>query len=211
MAVPLALARLVAQCRRLLAAPRPSVASLLPAVCSLVAVVLQVVGIVYSQSRGAWLGLLGGTFVFGLLWLVVLRLQVRGPGPRIRWLSPAWCVAGLLIAAFIGVVNLPDGPAGPPSREPFGRLFNLVETGSGRVRLLIWQAALDAATSAAPLWSPLEGPDGLHTWRPLVGYGPETLGFVYAAFLPARLPGEPADSVADRSHNETFDRLVETG
>jgi hypothetical protein len=220
MAVPLALARLVERCGPLLAAPRASIASLLPATCYLAALALQAAAIVSSQSRGAWLGLLGGTFVFVLLRLVLLRVPAIEPGHGAaaaaarwgaRWSWLAWCVVGALLAALVVAVNVPDGPAGPPAREPFGRLFNLAESGSGRVRLLIWQAAADAMTSPAPLWSPLDGPDRLHRWRLLFGYGPETLGAVYTALLPARLPGERPDSVADRSHNETFDSLGQTG
>ncbi len=213
MCVPLALARLVATSQQLVAVPRPSAVLLVRAACYGVVLAVQVSAILYSQSRAAWLGLLGGTFLFVLLRLVLLRFHAAAGARSARWLWLSWCIAGALLVGFIVVVNLPGGPAGRPAEQRFGRLFNLAETegGSGKVRLLIWQAAADLLTPHAPLWSPTGGPDRLHAWRLLVGYGPETLGPVYAASLPADVPGQPPDALADRSHNETFDSLVQTG
>jgi tetratricopeptide (TPR) repeat protein len=213
MCVPLALARLVATTRQLVAVPRPSAVLVVRAAGYGVVLAVQVSAIVYSQSRAAWLGLLGGTFLFVLLGLVLLRLQAAAGARRARWLWLAWCIAGALLAGLIVVINLPGGPAGRPAAPRFGQLFNLAETegGSGKVRLLIWQAAADLLGPHAPLWSPTDGPDRLHAWRRLVGYGPETLGPVYAASLPADLPGQPPEALADRSHNATFDSLVQTG
>jgi hypothetical protein len=78
--------------------------------------------------------------------------------------------------------------------------------------LLIWQGATRLIAPHEPLWSPTAGPDRLNALRPLIGYGPETMHLVFGPFLPPELARvEGRDLAPSRSHNETFDSLVQTG
>ncbi len=153
---------------------------------------VQLVCIVFTQSRGPWLGLLGGLFLFLMVALVASR--------RNR-MALAVGIGALLVGAFLGVLNIPDGPLAPLRDLPYlgrlGRVFE-VQTGTGRVRVLIWEGALEMVTD-----SPL---------RAAVGYGPESM---YSAFSPYYSPElahlERRSASPDRSHNETYDALITTG
>ncbi|MGC9359681.1 MAG: O-antigen ligase family protein [Anaerolineae bacterium] len=153
---------------------------------------VQLVCIIFTQSRGPWLGLLGGMFLFLIAALVASR--------RHR-MALAVGVGALLVGAFLGVLNVPGGPLAPLRDLPYlgrlGRVFE-VQTGTGRVRVLIWEGALEMVTD-----SPL---------RAAVGYGPESM---YSAFSPYYSPElahlERRSASPDRSHNETYDVLITTG
>ncbi len=195
---------------------------------------VQAVAIYFSQSRGPWLGLLTGAYVFVLVSLVALRraaadrsllsggevvralslalfsplvgvipaylgLLIARRGRRWLWLS--WCLQALLVAGFLVAFNLPHSPLAPLRSVPgLGRLGQVFETesGTGKVRVLIWEGAVEML-KANPA-------------RTLVGYGPESMYVAYNPFYPAELAHyESRTASPDRSHNETFDALVTTG
>ncbi|UCC62821.1 MAG: O-antigen ligase family protein, partial [Anaerolineae bacterium] len=169
---------------------------------------LQMIAIYWSGSRGPQLGLLAG----GLFFLLVLGF-VR----RWRWL--VWGTVGLGLAGviFLVLLNVPSGPLEPLKTDRYvGRLGKVFETerGTGRVRVLIWQGAIDLILPHEPLQYP-EGPkdeDPLNVLRPLIGYGPEAMWVAYNRFYPPELGQvEARNASPDRSHNETFDALVITG
>lgn len=162
--------------------------------------------LLFSQSRGPLLGFVGGMFTFGVLYALVrgARRVVLG-------------VTALIIILMVPVAlaNVPNSPLAGLRDLPYvgrmGRIFEL-EGGTGRVRVLIWQGALQLALPHAPLWSPLTGDDPINALRPLVGYGPETMYVAYNKFYPPELGRiESRNATPDRSHNETFDALVNTG
>lgn len=152
----------------------------------------QLLTIFFSQSRGPWLGMLSAFFVFGLLWTVT-------HGNR-RLVTGIIGVA-LLGGAFLVVLNLPNTPLEPIKELPYvGRLGQVFQTesGTGRVRVLIWEGATKLIT-ANPV-------------RTLIGYGPETMHVAYNPYYPPDLAHyEARNASPDRSHNETFDALVITG
>ncbi|MCI0474843.1 MAG: hypothetical protein L0Y55_01220, partial [Anaerolineales bacterium] len=117
--------------------------------------------------------------------------------------------------AFLAVFNLPSSPFESLKQVPYvGRLGRIFETesGTGKVRELIWQGALPLVLPHAPLWSPTTGDDPLNAIRPLVGYGPEAMYVAFNPFYPPELAHyEARNASPDRSHNETFDALVMTG
>jgi tetratricopeptide (TPR) repeat protein len=81
-----------------------------------------------------------------------------------------------------------------------GRLGELSQTGggTGKVRVLIWEGTLNLL-KADPL-------------RTVIGYGPETMQLMYGPYYPVDLVHyEGRNILPDRSHNETFDVLVNTG
>lgn len=164
------------------------------------------VAIFFTQSRGPWLGLAGGLFAFALLYALVrgTRKFVLG--------SIALAVVGVV---FLTAFNLPSSPLDSLKKVPYvGRLGNILETesGTGKVRELIWQGDVPLILPHAPLWSPTTGDDALNLLRPLIGYGPEAMYVAYNPFYPPDLAHlEARNASPDRSHNETFDSLVTTG
>ena len=154
---------------------------------------VQLTTIWFSGSRGPLLGLMAG--------LVRLRHYVHGAAPpapdvlRGHW---SWPLAGAL---FLGVFNLPNTPLEPLKQIPYlGRLgsFLELEYGTGKVRVLIWEGAIQLI-KADPM-------------RTLIGWGPESMYVAYNRFYPPDLAHyEARNASPDRSHNETYDSLVITG
>ena len=234
MAFFITLERLVARFRRLLAEENSSLADAFMGAAYLFALALQLMTIYFSQSRGPWLGLMAGFYVFMLIALVALRrsaadgkrlrpieagkaivLALLSPAVGIlpaylglilakrgrRWLWLSWCIQSILVLAFLGFLNLPNTPLAPLRQVPdFGRLGQIFDTdsGTGRVRVLIWQGAVQLL-EANPL-------------RTLIGYGPESMYVAYNPYYPPDLAHyEARNASPDRSHNETFDALITTG
>ncbi len=176
-----------------------------------VILIVQVICIFYTQSRGPWLGLLGGVFFyFALLGLIKHR----------AWIP--WAMVALAILVGVGLVlfNTVQSPAIEKLREkPYiGRLGKILQTeeGTGKVRILIWQGAVQMISPHAPLEYPVEEgeprPDPFNAVRPIIGYGPESMYVAYNRFYQPDLAHyERRNASPDRSHNETFDALVQTG
>jgi len=118
-----------------------------------------------------------------------------------RWLWLSWCMQAVLAAAFLVVFNLPHSPLAGLRQVPgVGRLGQVFETegGTGRVRVLIWQGAVELLAS-----NPL---------RAVVGFGPESMFVAFNPVYPPELGHlESRQATPDRSHNETFDALITTG
>ncbi|MBN1661415.1 MAG: peptidylprolyl isomerase [Anaerolineae bacterium] len=171
--------------------------------------VTQLLTIFYTQSRGPLLGLLAGGFIFVAL-LGLIRRRV--------WLT--WLVGSLavLAATFLVMFNTVQSPLFERLRDaPYvGRLGRVLETeeGSGRVRVLIWEGAIELISPHPPLVAPGDqgGPDAFNAIRPAIGYGPESMYVAYNRFYPPDLAHfEKRNASPDRSHNETLDVLVNTG
>ena len=132
-----------------------------------------------------------------------------------RWLWLSWLFHTVLGILFLVVFNLPHTPLDPLKQLPYiGRLGQVFEIGggTGKVRVLIWEGAVKLIMPHPPLWSPTGGYDPLNPLRPLIGYGPETMHVAYNPFYPPELAHYEARTASpDRSHNETFDALVNTG
>ena len=192
MVVPLTLMRLVQAFAVLLREEAHVTAAFLEATGYLFILMTQILTVFFTQSRGPWLGLMGGLFVFGLLWAVTRQA---------RRLVLGVTALAVFFAAFLVVFNLPNTPLEPVKELPYiGRLGRVFETqrGTGRVRVLIWEGAVKMIT-ANPL-------------RTLIGYGPETMHVAYNPYYPPELAHyEARNASPDRSHNETFDALVITG
>ena len=164
------------------------------------------VGVFFTQSRGPWLGLAGGLFAF-----IVLYALTRGA----RQVVVIAIGLTIVASAFLAVFNLPSSPLDPLKQVPYvGRLGRIFETesGTGKVRELIWEGALPLVLPHPPIWSPTTGDDPFNAIRPLVGYGPEAMYVAFNPFYPPDLAHyESRNASPDRSHNETFDSLVMTG
>jgi Tfp pilus assembly protein PilF len=158
--------------------------------------------------------------------LVILILMAAGRGWRWLWLS--WLLLAVLGVAWVALFNLAPPPGAPsalpdsvqetvetwrqiPNVGRFGRVLD-AETETGRVRVLIWQGALDLIAPHEPLAFPDGDRDPFNLLRPLIGYGPESMYVAYNPFyVPELATLEARNASPDRSHNETFDALVITG
>jgi tetratricopeptide (TPR) repeat protein len=168
---------------------------------SAVAVFLMV-----AMGRGwqwLWLGwiLLTG---FAGLWLLAFNIQ------------PGRTAAVADVPVLGGVVQVMDEWRELPTIGSFGRMLDATATAgrkkSGRVRVLIWEGALDLISPHSPLVYPDGSADPFNFLRPIIGYGPESMYVAYNRFYPAELATvEARNASPDRSHNETFDALVITG
>jgi cyclophilin family peptidyl-prolyl cis-trans isomerase/Flp pilus assembly protein TadD/O-antigen ligase len=188
---------------------RKPVARLLLLTIYFVVLIAQLVCIFYTQSRGPLLGLLAGLFFyFAILGLIKRRVWIP-------WLMSA---TAIMVIIFLVMFNTVESPLIDKLREVryVGRLGKVLQTeeGTGKVRILIWEGAVDLIGWHPPLVSPGEngGQDPFNAMRPIVGYGPEAMYVAYNRFYPPDLAHfEKRNASPDRSHNETFDALVTTG
>ncbi len=167
---------------------------------------MQLAAIFFSGSRGPWIGLAASLVAvwFGLAFI---------------WRKPAIYISGLVILTvsviFLGLINIKGGPLEPLRNMPgIGRLGQLLnsESRTGKVRSLIWQGASQLVLPHNPLSYPDGTEDRLNSFRPLIGYGPESMFVAYNRFYPPALTEvEKRNAAPDRSHNEVWDSLVFTG
>ncbi len=171
---------------------------------------VQLVAIFWTQSRGPWLGLLAGLYLFVLLIFGVLRPR------RYRALLLAWVGAGVFGLGLLVALN--TLPIFEPLRDiPYvGRITTLLdqESNTAQVRLYIWEGSAEMVTPQPD--EPLFKPDGTEVergvLRSLVGYGPETMWIAYNPFYPPNLAHhESRNASPDRAHNETWDSMIITG
>ncbi len=226
MAVFLTLERLLDSLAALLNAEHGTLADAGRAGSYMFILAVQVIAIVFTQSRGPWLGLGAGLYVFAVLGLLLLARWAAGRSrvpAAIGWLSrhvrAAWLsLIGLTLAGliFLVILNVPNGPLQSTCETRYvSRLCSLLSTteGTNAVRALIWEGVVDMMLKPhAPIATPDGSPDPLNVIRPLVGYGPESMWVAYNRFYPPDLAHyEARNASPDRSHNETFDTLVRGG
>lgn len=161
--------------------------------------------------------------------VAIFVMVAAGRGWRWLWLS--WILLAVFLAGWLVAFNLPEDVAEPYMDEPvtggvlstladwrqlptvgrFGRLLE-AESGTGRVRVLIWEGALELIQPHEPIAFPDGEEDAFNFLRPLIGYGPESMYVAYNRFyLPELATIEARNASPDRAHNETFDALVITG
>ncbi|MGQ9489418.1 MAG: tetratricopeptide repeat protein [Anaerolineae bacterium] len=222
----LTLERLLDSLASLLDAERGTLGDALRAGSYMFVLAVQAIAIVYTQSRGPWLGWGAGLYVFGMLGLLLLgrwaagRLRVPAV---LRWLSrhvkAAWLgLIGIALAviALVVTLNVSGGPLqGLCEKRYVSRVCTLFSTseGTNAVRVLIWEGVVDLMFKPhGPIEHPDGTPDRLNVIRPLIGYGPESMWVAYNRFYPPELAHyEARNASPDRSHNETFDALVRGG
>lgn len=165
----------------------------------------------------------------GFVVLAIFVLIAAQQGWRWLWLS--WIILSLTLGLWLVAFNLPsettDNFDGVPlvnglfdtldewrSLSTIGRLGTVLEadSGTGRVRTLIWEGVLELLAPHEPLRFPDGRQDSFNFLRPLIGYGPESMYVAYNRYYPPELATvEARNASPDRSHNETFDALVITG
>ena len=160
MALFLTLERLIDSVASLLNEEKGTTADALRAGAYLFILAVQVIAIVFTQSRGPWLGLAAGLYVFGLLGVLLLGRWAVGRPRAPRWLTkairPVWLsIIALTVAgaAFLVVFNLPNSPfVGLRQTRFIGRLGTLASTteGTNAVRVLIWEGVVDMMLKPHP-------------------------------------------------------------
>ena len=174
----------------------------------IVILIVQVLAIVWTQSRGPWLGLFLGGYLFVLLVLIALRPR-RYMAASIGWVGVG--AAGVVLIFAMNTLPIFTGLRDVPY---LGRLTQLLdqESTTAQVRTLIWQGSSELVQPHAALVRPDGRADSLNAIRPLVGYGPEAMWVAFNKFYPSDLAQvEARNASPDRSHNETWDSLVITG
>ncbi|MFV9504172.1 MAG: hypothetical protein AB4911_06360 [Oscillochloridaceae bacterium umkhey_bin13] len=171
------------------------------------------VAIVFSQSRGPWLGLGAGLFIFFtlLLWQALRHAQAQQLLNQVRLfrsLLAGWVVLALAAAAFLVVFNLSDAPVFNQLRElPYlGRMGRLLEVdeGTGLVRRLIWVGDEHAGGAVALISS--------DPVRAVIGWGPESMFVAFNPHYPPSLANiEARGASPDRAHQALLDDLATRG
>ena len=170
------------------------------------------VAIVFTQSRGPWVGLGLGLMLFIslLLWEALRYARTAGSPRNVLWLRAMLIGWGTLISStviFLLVFNLSQAPIFERLRElPYiGRLGSLTANeGSGRVRVLIWIGDEHAGGSVGLIRS--------NPLRTLIGWGPESMFVAYNPFFPPSLTEhEVMGASPDRAHQAQLDELVTKG
>lgn len=152
---------------------------------------LQGFGVLVSGVRGALLGAGAGLAVLALL---LLRRRSRRAWSWLLLGSSAALIVGLL-ALNLPLISLERVRSLSPYLERLGELGPYDET--GRERLLLWRAAIEALLRDPTRW--------------LLGYGPESELLALEASLPTSWLAERPDLRFDRVHNEPLDILLTTG
>lgn len=149
----------------------------------------QLICVLFTQSRGPVVGLMGGVFFLALL----LAISERKRGLALTVIG-----VSVILVLFLILFNLPNSPLASLRDVPYiGRLGRIFGTEAFPGRMLIWQGAIDMAT-ADPR-------------RTLLGYGPDSMFVAYNKFYPLELMHYELGKRPDRSHNQSFDALVTTG
>ncbi|MCY4093353.1 MAG: tetratricopeptide repeat protein [Caldilineaceae bacterium] len=188
--------------------PDYSLAGILAGGCYLFVLIVQLIAIFWTQSRGPMLGLAVGVYIFVLLFLTGLR-----PRDYRAW-TAVWVGLGAAGAVFLILLNITILGAGFRQVPIWGRMATMLEsgTGTGRVRVLIWEGVAQLVAPHEPLTFPDGRSDSLNLLRPLIGYGPEAMWLAYNRFYqPELAQWEARNRTPDRSHNETWDSLAITG
>ncbi len=179
--------------------------------------------------EGAMASFVAFVGALGVATLIIFIMLVARKGWRWLWLS--WIVLTAVVGIWLALFNVPETQAAAYANTPvvgnvletmagwrelptigrFGRILE-AEEGTGRVRVLIWQGALELLRPHEPLVFPDGSVDRWNALRPLIGYGPESMYVAYNRYYQPELGSiEARNASPDRSHNETFDALIITG
>ncbi|MSP12150.1 MAG: tetratricopeptide repeat protein [Chloroflexi bacterium] len=156
------------------------------------ALVLQGLALLFTRSRGPWLGGLA-SLVFFILFAALVQKQ-----QKVAWAF----VAGIALAGILILwLNIPGAlPAAIKNVPYLGRLASLADLTepTNQVRLIIWDGVVQM----------LKGKPA----RLLTGNGPETMLQALPRFMPPGLNRfEAQNALPDRAHNWVLDTLATTG
>lgn len=150
------------------------------------ALVLQAVMIFYTATRGTILGLVGGLFLAGLLFVIFGRghATLRKAGAALA------LIIVLVVGGFVGIKDAPW----VQHNEVLSRLAQ-ISLEAGQTRFAIWQMALKGA---------VESPKTI-----VLGWGQENFNYLFNKYYTGSLYAQ--EPWFDRAHNEFIDWLVAGG
>lgn len=174
---------------------------------------LLLITIFFTQSRGPWLGIGAGLFVFFTLLLVQAQRRAQAEGSPLarRWrnLLVGESLLAIALIAFIVAFNFSQAPIFESLRQvPYvgrmGKLLDVSPGTTGDVRKKIWFGDEKAGGAVALITA-----DPLRT---VIGWGPESMFVAYNRFYPPSLANVEARGASpDRSHEAYLDELVTKG
>ncbi len=154
--------------------------------------ILNFAALYWCGSRGPYYGLLAAAFVVGF----PLTIKLSNPYPAMAGIALA--IAIYLFPQAISALNQPSATtavAASSTAQDAGHLTDLAVNGTSEVRVFIWKGS-------TPLIE--------HNW--LLGWGPETMIYVYAPYYPSGLGHiERSNAAPDRNHDLWLDFLVFSG
>lgn len=158
---------------------------------------LQLAALFLTGSRGPWLGLAGAITLTGIAALRRFRVRLSRP---LAFAGAATCFGACLLMAPVGDLGQ------SPTRVRVGRQNSI------RVRWVAQHALSQRMGATTPIQLPSVGADPHAALRPLVGYGPQTLGLVLGRFLPPEFElWVEQNATIDSSHCEMMDVWCEKG
>ncbi len=157
----------------------------------------QLACLIFTYSRSALLGFVAGLYVFLVLWLVAKRRKkIAISLILVGFVFCSIIIVGSIFYTKNGHIDDSNYDLNFVSRIKSN--FDL-SSGSTKMRLLYWQAAVREIKTASPK-------------RLLIGYGPETLSTVFSKYYtPEWGIYEKINSYPDRAHNIIFDTILAFG
>lgn len=156
----------------------------------------------FTYSRGATLGLMAGfaTFIIAICWLILKKFPVR-PRQSLLVILVIFLLVNLVFGSALTNFKLiskfapPSRPALTTAVKSSGTQLETGGTESGKIRLIVWQGALDIFKA-----------------YPIFGSGLETFAYAYYQYRPAshNLVSE-WDFLYNKAHNEFLNYLATTG
>jgi O-antigen ligase len=155
-----------------------------------VSIGLITICLIFTYSRAAWLGAVGGLIV----WLAFFKQKNKGQG-LFDWLKNTfqyskWALSVFILSVIIGVLLAPTG--GRPSAIDRALSIADSEVGSTQVRFKLWHSALNMITD-----------------RPILGWGSGTFRYILPRYASSGMTEFERQNVS--AHNDFLDRASQTG
>jgi tetratricopeptide (TPR) repeat protein len=148
-----------------------------------------------------------GAGVAGII-VSYLMLWRKPYGKNWLWLTWLMQTAVVLLVIAIGPARIIGNNT---ARLPqLGRL-TLLSNETVDIRRFLWQTGMMAIKSGSPATLPGGIRDSYHSLRPMIGYGPESIGVAANLHAVPGLVSFHVNSTVDRLHNETLDNLISVG
>ncbi len=164
----------------------------------------QFLALVFSGSRGPMVGAVAGLVAFSIFGGIVW--------PKFRKMILVGFLVCLLMLS--GILVLQRVYKGQEAKGPVARYLHMLDSdygGSGYVRQLLWETAIDLFLSPSETVDALGNEDGLYKWRWLVGYGPEAVTYSLFARYPDEVSRYERAILPRKVHNQTLEVLISRG
>ncbi|HEY3375262.1 MAG TPA: O-antigen ligase family protein [Candidatus Aquicultor sp.] len=158
-------------------------------------VLLGTINLIYTESRGAWLGVvaaLAGAFAIRAIQNFRSTKQRRKRQKNVETKNKTLIIGVIGVIALAFIISLVLTPANHFSQRLTSTF--VVTEGSAATRIETWKAATRMIAD-----------------RPVLGYGPEQIGYWFPTYKTARHVMLDPNGMADRAHNEFLQIAVDAG